>query len=181
MIASCNKRFSHVLTLFPVISSLLGALLLAGCATHSPPLPSGPPRPAGLFPTNGLITQRAILTARGKEYPLNGYLAINEAHEMRLIVSAMLGSVLADVLVKQDGRIFVMRSSGMFRASWIRRYMAADLQCIFGEPPPLDCPVTMPDPGHFIVQRRWYKLELRVVDARPGPQPAIMFDETNKP
>lgn len=148
--------------------------LLAGCAT---PPHSTLPREPQSFPTDALITQRGVLTVLGRQFTLNGYLATNATGAKRLIVTENFGSVLADVLVKPDGSVRVMRSSRAFKPAWIRDYIATDLQCIFGDAPRANCPGQMLSPTHFQIQRRWYKLDLQIVETKPGPQPAETFDE----
>ena len=156
---------------------LLALLLVAGCV--STPLSTRPyARPSGQFPADGMLVQRALFTAHGRQFALNGYLALSETGGKRLIVTETFGNVMADLLVKPDGRVFVLRSSRMFPERYIRRLMAADLECIFGGTPKLDCPVTMPDTNHFILDRGGYKLDLRIVETKIGAQPASMFDET---
>jgi len=151
--------------------------LLTGCATApKPALPSV----AHLFPADALVTQRAMLTVRGRQFTLNGYLASSTAGGQRLTVTENFGRVLADVLVKRDGSVHVMRSSAVFRPDWIQRYVAADMQCLFGGAPGTDCPGRMLSPTHFTIERRWYALDLRVVDIKPGAQPPELFDETRK-
>jgi hypothetical protein len=66
----------------------------------------------------------------------------------------------------------------MFPEKYIRRLVAADLECIFGGAPKLDCPVTMLDSNHFVIDRGGYKLDLRMVETKRGAQPAELFDET---
>src|SRR5688572_14281631 len=100
-------------------------LLAAGCATRPK---ETFPRPGHTFPTDGLITQRAVLTARGRQFTLNGYLSVSATGGKRLIIMENFGSVLADVLVKPDGAVHVMRSSPAFRRKWIERHVVADLQ-----------------------------------------------------
>jgi len=156
---------------------MMMVLIATGCATVVRPPPSTP-HPTGLFPPSGLITQRATLTVRGRQFALTGYVALDATQGRRLIVTELFGHVLADVLVKRDGSVFVMRSSPMLRPAWIRRYLAADLECIFGGMPEAGCPVRMPEENHFLIERRWYKLDVRTVETRPGPQSAEMFDET---
>lgn len=158
--------------------ALLLLLLAAGCAT--PPPPAAGPRPARSFPADALVTQRAVLTVRGRQFALNGYLASSAAGGRRLIVTGMFGAVLADVLVKRDGTVLVMRSSKLFRPVWVERYVAGDMQCIFGDAPDAVCPVRMLSATHFLIERRWYKLDLEIVETKPGPQPAELFDETHK-
>ena len=122
--------------------------------------------------------QRVLFTARGRQFALNGYLALSETGGKRLIVTETFGNVMADLLVKPDGTVVVLRSSRMFPEKYIRRLMAADVQCIFGGTPALDCPVTMLDTNRFLLDRGHYKLDLRIVETKVGMQPAQMFDKT---
>lgn len=153
---------------------VLAVALLAGCAAPSrSTLPlHGPQIPPAL------ITQRGVLTVMGREFTLNGYLATSATGAKRLIVTENFGRVLADVLVKSDGTVRVMRSSRAFRPSWIRDYMAADLQCLFGG---TEGPVRRLSSTHFLIERRWYKLDLQIVATKPGRQPTEMFEEAGKP
>jgi hypothetical protein len=148
-------------------------LLLAGCAT-APRIQIQ--RPPDLFPTEALITQRGVLTVLGRQFTVNGYLAMSPSGAKRLIVTENFGSVLADVVVKPDGNIQVMRSSRLLKPEWIRRYVAADLECIFGTAPKSDCPGQMLSPTHFLIERRRYKLDLQIVEIKPGPQSPHLFD-----
>ena len=154
--------------------SLFVLTLAAGCAT--PPRTTRP-WVAPAFPAEARITQRGVLTVLGRQFTLNGYLATSATGAKRLIVTENFGSVLADVLVKPDGSVRVMRSSRAFKPAWIRDYMANDLQCIFGDASCADCPGQMLSPTHFRIERRWYKLDLQIVETKPGPQPAAAFDE----
>jgi hypothetical protein len=149
-------------------------LLLAGCATAPPA--GNLPRVVNSFPANALVIQRAVLTVHGRQFTLNGYLALSKIGGERLIVTENFGGVLADVLVKPDGKIFVMRSSRLFRPDWIKKYLAADLECIFGNSTKTNCPVQMLSPTHFVIERREYTLDLQIVETKPGPQPPEMFD-----
>ena len=143
-----------------------------------PPLATQFVRPANLFPADGMLVQRALFTAHGRQFALNGYLALSKTGGKRLIVTENFGNVMADLLVKPDGRVFVLRSSRMFPERYIRRLMAADLECIFGGTPKLDCPVVMPDTNRFLLDRGGYQLDLRIVETKVGAQSAAMFDET---
>jgi hypothetical protein len=99
---------------------------------------------------------------------------------MRLVVTGNFGDVLADLLVKRDGSGHVMRVGRPFRPAWIKRHVAADLLCLFGDAAEGNCPGKMLSPTHFLIQRRWYALDLQIVEIKPGPQPREMFDETRK-
>src|SRR5271170_7351570 len=106
-------------------SFFLLLLLAAGCVTTPP---SGNlPRVVNSFPPDALMIQRAVLTVHGRQFTLNGYLALSRTGGKRLIVTENFGSILADVLVKRDGKVFVMRSSRLFRPEWILRYIVADM------------------------------------------------------
>jgi len=153
-------------------------LLLAGLAGCTTPPQSSLPRGLRTSSADALITQRGVLTVRGRQFTLNGYLATSTNGAQRLIVTENFGGVLADVLVTPDGTVRVMRSSRAFKPAWIRKYVAADLQCLFGTAPSADCPGQMLSPTHFLIERRWYKLDLQIVETKPGPQPAPMFDPT---
>jgi len=154
--------------------------LLAGCATsrHSAPQPKPPT--AQLFPPDALVTQRGVLTVLGRQFTLNGYVAKSETLGLRLIMTENFGTVLADVLVKPDGKVFVMQSKSPFRQAWVEHYIAADLKCIYSDTMEKNCPMQLLSQSHFAIKRRWYKLDLQTVEVKPGPQPAELFDETHK-
>jgi hypothetical protein len=158
---------------------LLLALLAAGCATSPPPSPEiNPVRAARSFPAEALVTQRGVLTVRGRQFTLNGYVARSATRGLRLVITENLGGVLADVLVKADGQVFVLKSRSPFRPAWVEHYIAADLKGIFADAPATNCPVQVLSPTHFVIERRWYSLDLRTVAVNPGVQAAEMFDET---
>lgn len=148
------------------------AVALAGCATSPrPQLPA----PSANLPPEARITQRGVLTVLGRQFTLNGYVARSETNGLRLIVTENFGNVLADVLVKPDGQSYVMRSSRAFKPKWIRNFLAADLRCLFGSAAGLDCPGRELSPTHWIIERRWYRLELQTVEVVPGSQDAALF------
>ncbi len=39
----------------------------------------------------------------------------------------------------------------------------------------------MPEPNHFLIDRGAYQVDLRILEIKPGPQRADMFDETKLP
>ena len=148
---------------------------LVGCAS-TPRSHFGPV--ANLFPADALITQRGVLTVLGRQFTLNGYLARSATQGQRLIVTENFGNVLADVLIKPTGEAVVMRSSSAFKAKWIRDYVAADVRCVFGGGAETNCPGRQLSPTHFLIERRWYRLDLQIVEIKPGPQSAELFDVT---
>ena len=154
--------------------SALSGLLAGGCATGRPKASTAAVEPH--FPPNAFMTHRAIFTARGRQFALTGYLALSETGGKRLIISQALGQTMADLLVKPDGGVYVMQSSPMFKPEWIRKYVAADLECIFGKNRAKKCPLQRLDPNHFLIKHFWYKLDLRIVETKIGPQPENLFD-----
>ena len=163
---------SRCLTILASIS----ALSLAGCATSKSKSSTAVTQLQ--FPADAFMTHRAIFTARGKQFALTGYLVLSESGGKRLIISQALGQTMADLLVKPDGTVHVMQSSPMFKPEWVRRYVAADLECIFGKHPKRKCPVQMLDANHFFIKHFFYKLDLRIVETKVGPQPDRLFDPT---
>lgn len=161
---------------FIVLLPGLSSIGLVGCRTSLPP--ADVPRPMAAIPDNGLVTQRAVLTARGQQFALTGYLAQSVVGGRRLIIMETFGHVLADVLIKRDGSVHVMRSSKLLRPAWIRRYVAADMQCVFGDAPDAGCRVRRLSATHFVIERRRYKLDLQIVEIKPGPQPQELFDDS---
>jgi hypothetical protein len=153
-------------------------VLLMGCSSANPnrSLERTNPLSGQSFPPDALITQRAVLTARGRQFSLNGYVAKSQSQGLRLILTENFGGVLAEVVVNPAGQVFVMQAKPPFRREWVERYIAADLKCIFGQTSEPDCPVTATGSKHFRVERRWYKLDLWTVEIKPGPQPAEAFD-----
>src|SRR5579859_428603 len=130
--------------LFFVVFCCFPALFLTGCAstakTSAPFL-----RPAGLFPADGMLVQRGLFTIIGRQFAINGYLAMNSDGARRLIVTETFGNVMADVLVKPDGTVFVLQSSRLFPEKYIRKQMVPDLECLFGPETVTNCPATMPE------------------------------------
>ena len=166
-------------SLFSVLF-LTALLLTAGCAS----VPKTSFHPAtSPFPPDALVTQRGVLTVLGRQFTLNGYLALSATGGKRLVVTENFGNVLADVLITPDGSAHVMRFSRAFKPEWVRRYLAADVQCLTGESTTEECPGVHLSETRFLVQRRWYKLELQTVKVAAGPQAATMFDpsRTEKP
>ena len=163
---------SHRGSLSQIVFLLL--TLLTGCATQK----NTTQTPVAYVPDEGLMTHRAILAARGKgEFALTGYLAVSKTRGMRLIVSENFGGQLADVLIKPDGSVHVIKAGPMLKTEWIRKYVAADLKCIFGKPEK-PCKVTVLGPDHFAIKHLIYKLDVRVVSTTPGPQPPSVFEVT---
>lgn len=111
----------------------------------------------------------------GRQFTLNGYLASSATNGQRLVITENFGNVLADVLITPDNKAHVMKSSLAFKPKWIEHHVTADVRCLFGASP-ADCPGQRLGPNHFLIERRWYKLDVQIVEIKPGLQPAEMFD-----
>ena len=157
---------------------LMLLLLMAGCATAPPP--PNLPRPAPPFPADAMVTQRAVLTIHGRQFALNGYTLLSATNGLRLIMTENFGHVLADVLVKPDGSVQVVQAARPFRPEWVRRYVAADLVCLFGHGPETNCPGRWLGPTHFLIERRGYTLDLNIVETKPGLQPPELLKGPGK-
>lgn len=151
-------------------------LLGAGCAHMERGSGLQPGR--YVLPADGFQTHRAIFTVLGKQYSFNGYLALSHTGGKRLLVTENFGMVFADVLIKPDGKIYVLQSNKIFTPRRIKKYVAADLEALFGSHPPEATPVNIVSPDHLILKRSFYSLDLRIVQTKPGAQPDSMFDET---
>jgi hypothetical protein len=149
-------------------------IFVSGCAT-APVAKTAAPAVREI-PSEAFMTHRVVMNARGREFALTGYLAISQSRGMRLIVSESFGQQLADVLITPDGSVHVMKAGPMLKRQWIEKYLAADLKCLFSHTGEL-CPVVIVSPTHFVLTRRWYKLDLRIVETRPGRQPDALFED----
>lgn len=158
------------------IVAFLSFLLVTGCTTTKTKTNAGAFAFGAHFPANAFMTHRAIFTARGKQFALTGYLALSESGGKRLIISQPMGQTMADVLVTPDGTVHVMQSSPAFKPEWVRKYVASDLECIFAKYPREKCPVQVLDADHFLIKHFFYKLDLRIVETKIGPQPEKLFD-----
>jgi hypothetical protein len=135
-------------------------------------MPQSTPQSAPSFTPDAVVMQRGVLTVRGRQFTVNGYVAKSQTHGLRLVMTENFGGVLADVWVNPDGRVSVIQSKPPLRPEWVERYVASDLKCVFGYFSETNCPVQMLGPNHFTVTRRWYQLDLRTVEVRTSAQPA---------
>jgi hypothetical protein len=150
-------------------------LLGVGCATVQK---NALERIASLPPADGFQTHRAVFTSAGKQYTFNGYLATSRTGGKRLLITENFGMVFADVLIKPDGKIYVMQANKIFTPARIRKYVARDLETLFDNNISKPTPVKYPGPGHLILKRLFYSIDLRIVATKSGTQPGEMFDET---
>jgi len=150
-----------------IILLFLGAM--AGCAFGPVQPPSKPLAPS--FPSNALVTQRGILKARGREFPLNGYVTTSETGGLRLVLANDFGGVLVEALVDANGKTSVVSAKAPFRKTWVEHYVMEDLKCVFGIGSSTNCQARRVGTNHFLIERRWYQLDLRTVQIKSGGAP----------
>ena len=134
------------------VKSLLLAALIGtapgGCATRNHlaafmVLPDDGNNPAAysraeraiqtVFPAQYRATQRAIITAGGKQFTCDGLLTVSpvEGHHLALVSS--FGTV-TDLRVKADGVTELLKVTPLFREDWSRDFVARDLRRLFVPP-----------------------------------------------
>ena len=130
-----------------LLAALLG-LLLCGCATQNhfaalAVLPDdGTNRLAfsraeqtiqNLFPARYRATQRAIVTAGGKQFTCDGLLQVSPAEGHHLAIVSSFG-VVTDLRVRPNGDCELLKVTPLFREDWSRRFIARDLRWLFVAP-----------------------------------------------
>ena len=128
---------------FAALASVAGG----GCATRNQVaeavvLPDDGSRPAAvqraqqtierLFPARYRATQRAIITARGKQFTCDGVLTVSPAEGYHLALVSSFGAV-TDLRVKAD-EVALLKVTPLFRADWSRNFVARDLRELFVAP-----------------------------------------------
>jgi len=133
-----------------LLPCLLAALLTAagGCATRNQltacaVLPDDGRHPAAvqhaqqtiarLFPERYRATQRAIITAIGKQFTCDGLLTVSPTDGHHLALVSSFGAV-TDLRVRADGATELLKVTPLFRADWSREFVARDLRRLFLPP-----------------------------------------------
>jgi hypothetical protein len=144
---------------------VLMACAAGGCATAtSLParslLPDDGSRPGAIeraqrtlehvFPAAYRSTQRAIITARGKQFTCDGLLAVSPTGGHHLALVSSFGTV-TDVRVTPAGQVEVLKETPLLRADWSRRFVARDLQRLFIPPDRLEPAGRLAD-GRLVLQ-----------------------------
>jgi hypothetical protein len=86
-----------------------------------------------LFPAQYCATQRAIVTAGGKQFPCDGLLEVSPTEGHHLAIVSSFG-VVTDLRVKADGDCELLKVTPLFREDWSRRFVARDLRRLFIAP-----------------------------------------------
>jgi hypothetical protein len=88
------------------------------------------------FPAVYQATQRAIITAGGRQFACDGILTASPAEGWHLALVSALGLV-TEVRVGNDGAAEVLKVTPLFRQDWARDYVAQELRWLFTPPPEL--------------------------------------------
>ena len=83
-----------------------------------------------LYPRGKLLTQRAVVTAAGRQFSCDGLLQLAEDGGLRLALLAPMG-VLAELRVQADGTIHVVKTARSFPESWARKYVATTAKLLY--------------------------------------------------
>lgn len=86
-----------------------------------------------LFPPRYRATQRAIVTAGGKQFTCDGLLQVSPTNGYHLAIVSSFG-VVTDLRVKANGDCELLKVTPLFREDWSRRFVARDLHWLFGAP-----------------------------------------------
>jgi hypothetical protein len=86
-----------------------------------------------LFPAEYRATQRAIVTAGGKQFTCDGLLNVSPAEGHHLAIVSTFG-VVTDLRVKADGGCELLKVTPLLREDWSRRFVARDLRWLFVAP-----------------------------------------------
>jgi len=145
---------------------LMAALIAAaGCAMRIPTstlavLPDDGSHPAAvsraqqtlarLFPVRFRATQRAIITAVGKQFTCDGMLTVSPTDGYHLALVSSFGAV-TDLRVRADGATEVLKVTPLFREDWSRKFVARDLRRLFLPPDQLQPAGRLPD-GRLVLQ-----------------------------
>jgi hypothetical protein len=143
-----NLEFMPVRMANRIWFTALLAALTGGCATHNhfatpTVLPADGKSSAAfshaeqtikhLFPPAYRATQRAIVTAGGKQFTCDGLLQVSPDGGHHLAIVSSFG-VVTDLRVQPDGRVELLKVTPLFREDWSRRFVARDLRRLFITP-----------------------------------------------
>ena len=131
-----------------ILFAVLLAALAGGCATqnhfatlavlpddgnHQAAFSRAEQTIKNLFPARYRATQRAIVTAGGKQFTCDGLLEVSPAEGWHLAIVSSFG-VVTDLRVKADGGCELLKVTPLFREDWSRRFVARDLHWLFVAP-----------------------------------------------
>ena len=103
-----------------------------------------------LFPKEYRATQRAIVTAGGKQFTCDGLLKVSPAEGHHLAIVSTFG-VVTDLRVKANGGCELLKVTPLFREDWSRRFVARDLRWLFIAPEDLPTAGRLAD-GSVVLQ-----------------------------
>jgi hypothetical protein len=86
-----------------------------------------------LFPAQYRATQRAIVTAGGKQFTCDGLLKVSPTEGHHLAIVSSFG-VVTELRVKADVDCELLKVTPLFREDWSRRFVARDLRWLFIAP-----------------------------------------------
>jgi len=125
---------------FLVLAMLL-TMAAPGCVS-APHVPGTPLENAALaqelrrsldamYPPGFRAVHRALLSVRGREFTMMGYVLVRRPGDVRLLATGDMAVTMFEVVRRSDGSRSILRTVPGFRASWIREGAARDAAAIY--------------------------------------------------
>ena len=123
-----------------------------------------------MYPQHFRSVHRVILSARGRQFDLNGYVLVSRPSEVRFIASGDLGGTAFELLRNADGEVTLLRNSAGLRRSWLTDGAARDAALIY---------LTTPAPESKLV--RYDGNSLGLIEEHPdGTVEEFRFDASGR-
>ncbi|MFM2294093.1 MAG: hypothetical protein RLZZ350_506 [Verrucomicrobiota bacterium] len=119
-----------------------------------------------LFPPTYRATQRAIVTAVGKQFTCDGLLQVAPTNGWHLALVSSFG-VVTDLRVTADGGCELLKVTPLFREDWSRHFVARDLRWLFVSPRGLQ-PVGRLADGRVVLQTAAEDVTARYIFSADG-------------
>jgi hypothetical protein len=182
MLIRCLQLFSLPVLLLALVTScatpnhFATSTMLPGDNGHPEAFAQAQVALRQLFPQQYRATQRAIITAGGKQFTCDGLLQVSPTEGHHLAIVSSFG-VVTDLRVATNGDCTLLKVTPLFREDWSRRFVARDLYRLFVTPSTLQpsgyftngnlCLQTAPDNSGVTAQyvfspdgTRWLELNL---------------------
>lgn len=123
-----------------------------------------------MYPQRFRSVHRVILSARGRQFDLNGYVLVSRPSEVRLIASGDFGGAAFEVLCNASGVATLLRNPAGLRRKWLADGAARDAALIY---------LTTPSPEAKLV--RYDGNSLGLVEEQPdGTIEEFLFDASGR-
>ena len=162
------------------LALLAGLLLTWGCRAAAPPAGQmllDPDlarelrdRAAHLYPASFRAVHRALLTAGGRQFLLDGYLTVQRPGSFRLVAKGDMGGTVFEIVKEPGQKARVVRNPMGLRPSWLTEGAARSLEALY---------LAQPGPEARLVRQPGGSLAL-VQDLPDGQQEQFLFQEDSR-